>query len=239
MRRQLRAVLALGISAGALGLMAAPAWAHDQLLSSSPSAEEVLEESPEDIRLEFSGSGLTTGDGVTNELRVVGDAGSDHAGETSVEGSTMSAPVSEPLDEGDYEIQYRVVYADGHAEESSIPFSVETAEGGAQNASGADEAAGPADGTASEGGADMAEEVQEPENRTESRSALLPIVFGVGGLGVVVLGVVLVRQKIRQAESWKRGDQDGRPGAEGGRSGDGPDGGRPDRGDSGSGPGTR
>lgn len=257
LRVQARAVLALGASMAAVALMPAPAWAHDQLISSSPVADEELEESPDEIRLEFSGSGLTAGDGVTNELRVLDDSGADHSGATSVDGSTMSAPVDEPLDDGEYEVEYRVVYADGHAEESSIAFSLAADEGGPQGAAGQNgneaagtgAAAGSADDDDSEAGATTAEEVEEPENRTESSSALLPVVFGVGGLCVVVLGVVLVRQKIRQAESWKHGSQDpsADPGGQGGRRNGGgsgpdsgsPDSGGPDRGDSGSGPDTR
>ena len=266
LRAQARAVLGLGAAMAALGLMAAPAWAHDQLISSSPVADEELEESPDEIRLEFSGSGLTTGEGVTNELRVLDDSGADHSGETSVDGSTMSAPVNEPLDDGEYEVEYRVVYADGHAEESSIPFSLAADDGGPQGAAGQSgneaagigAAAGSADEDGSESGGTTAEEVEEPENRTEPSSALLPVVFGVGGLCVVVLGVVLVRQKIRQAESWKHGSQDpsadpdghgGRGNGRGSGEAGGPDGGGPDsggpgsgdpgRGDSGSGPDTR
>ncbi|MBA8922204.1 copper resistance CopC family protein [Nesterenkonia jeotgali] len=128
LRRRAGRITALSTTA-ALGLavttMAAPAWAHDSLIASSPEAGEVLQESPEEITLEFSGGGLTTGDGITNIVQVSDADGENWEGETEVEGATMSAEFPEELPGGDYTVAYRVVYSDGHAEEQSFDFEVE------------------------------------------------------------------------------------------------------------------
>ncbi|EXF24239.1 copC domain protein [Nesterenkonia sp. AN1] len=121
----LSATAALGL---AVTTMAAPAWAHDSLIASSPEADAVLQESPEEITLEFSGGGLTTGDSIANVIVVTDEGGENWEGETEIEGATMSTELSEELPGGDYTVAYRVVYADGHAEEQSFGFEVAESE---------------------------------------------------------------------------------------------------------------
>jgi len=112
-----------------LGAMtAAPAWAHDTLIGSTPEADAVLEESPEEIVLEFSGEGLTTGESVPNTIWVT-DEDDDHwEGETEVDGPTMRTELEEPLPNGEYEVLYHAVYSDGHSEERDFTFEVDAAE---------------------------------------------------------------------------------------------------------------
>lgn len=115
------AALALGV------LTAAPVYAHDSLIASTPEADEVLTESPEEVVLEFSGSGLTTGEGITNEIVVLDADEQDWTSEdpAEVDGSTLSTDIPEPLPNGEYEVHYRVVYSDGHDEERSFGFEVD------------------------------------------------------------------------------------------------------------------
>lgn len=117
----LSAMAALGL---AVTTMAAPAWAHNSLIDSSPEADAILQESPEEITLEFSGGGLTTGDSITNVIAVTDEDGENWEAETEVEGATMSTELAEELPGGDYTVAYRVVYSDGHAEEQSFGFEV-------------------------------------------------------------------------------------------------------------------
>ncbi|MCH8570886.1 copper resistance protein CopC [Nesterenkonia sp. AY15] len=121
----LSATAALGL---AVTTMAAPAWAHDSLISSSPEAGDLLEASPEEVTLEFSGGGLTTGESITNIIAVSDEDGENWEGETEIEGATMWTELPAELPGGDYTVAYRVVYSDGHAEESSFDFEVAAAE---------------------------------------------------------------------------------------------------------------
>ncbi|WP_157983875.1 copper resistance CopC family protein [Nesterenkonia muleiensis] len=117
-----------GCAALTLGaLTAAPVSAHDTLIASTPEAEEVLAELPDQVVLEFSGSGLTTGDGITNDILVLDSEEQNWASEdpAEVDGSRMSTDLPEPLPNGEYEVHYRVVYSDGHSEESSFGFEVD------------------------------------------------------------------------------------------------------------------
>lgn len=115
-----------GAAAMSLGLLtSAPAWAHDTLIGASPEEGEVLEQSPEEILLEFSGAGLTTGENITNAIWVTDEQGEHWEGEVEVEGSTMSTELPEELPNGEYEVLYRVVYSDGHSEEMAYSFEVD------------------------------------------------------------------------------------------------------------------
>ncbi|MGO1183789.1 MAG: copper resistance CopC family protein [Micrococcaceae bacterium] len=98
--------------------------AHDTLLSASPEADDVLEQSPETITLEFSGTGLITGETIPNTIVLRDANGANWEGETVVEGSTMSTELPEPLPNGEFDVAYRVVYSDGHTEEHSYRFEV-------------------------------------------------------------------------------------------------------------------
>lgn len=112
----------------ALGLAASPAaHAHDTLVESAPESDEVLEESPDEVVLEFSGDGITTGAAITNDIVVLDSDQEDWASEepAEVEGSTMRTEIPEPLPNGEYEVRYRVVYSDGHDEEQGFTFEVE------------------------------------------------------------------------------------------------------------------
>ncbi|WP_010525312.1 copper resistance CopC family protein [Nesterenkonia sp. F] len=129
-----RAALAglAGASALALGTVtAAPAWAHDELISATPESGQILTEIPDAVELEFSGDGLTTGEGITNEIRLTGPEGERWDGETTVDGATMTTEVDDELPAGQYEVRYRAVYSDGHQEEDTYTFAIEDGAAGA------------------------------------------------------------------------------------------------------------
>lgn len=108
-------------------LSAAPAGAHDSLIGSTPEADEVLETRPEEIVLEFSGAGLTTGESVPNTIWVTDSEGEHWEGDTETDGPTMWTELEEPLPDGEYEVLYHAVYSDGHSEELGFSFEVDAA----------------------------------------------------------------------------------------------------------------
>lgn len=221
---------AVGAALGLTALTAAPAWAHDELLSATPEAGEVLSESPEEIVLVFTGDGLTVGENITNEIRVTDTEGESWETETVVEGSSMSTEFDAELPDGEYEVVYRVVYSDGHDEEDSYTFEVdlpqdvaaeedaeEDLDGGDDDAvSPEDDAAGnqddgetadapdtdAADTDASDADAASQEDPATAEGQFPAWAAVL---FALGGLLLVVLAVVLMRRKMTQVEDWKKG----------------------------------
>lgn len=187
------AVLFIGVAT------AAPAWAHDSLIASTPESGEVLEESPEEIVLEFSGDGLTTGETVPNTIWVTDDDGEHWEGEIEVEGSTMQTDLPETLPAGEYEVLYHVVYSDGHSEEMDFTFEVTTEEpaedAAAETAVPTSEETDEPDGEPT----NAAEQTQENQTQEESYPAALWAGLGIGVLALGALGVVLlmVRRRLR------------------------------------------
>ncbi|MFC0250085.1 copper resistance protein CopC [Citricoccus parietis] len=132
--RPLRTQRARGLGAGTAALAAAallalatatPAAAHDQLLSATPAAGTAVLEVPAEIGLEFSGS-LTTGQGIQNLVTVTDEDGHQwQDGEAQVAGPNLTAALCEGLPNGEYTVDYRVVYSDGHSEEKGYEFTLE------------------------------------------------------------------------------------------------------------------
>lgn len=226
---RLRISAIAGCAALTLGaLTAVPAYAHDSLIASTPEADEVLAESPEEVVLEFSGSGLTTGDAITNEIRVLGTDEQDWASDdpAEVEGSTMRTDIPEPLPNGEYEVHYRVVYSDGHGEELSFGFEVDdpaaeeedddaqpaetevaqdTAETVDPTTEEDDEAAETSTGDAQ----DTEDEVAEPEGDESDESAQWAGPLGWVALAAAVLGLAAVvgyavRRRTRSKDSQQQ-----------------------------------
>lgn len=102
-------------------LPAAPAaFAHDQLISSSPAPDERLDKTPASITLTFTSPLLTLG----HEVRVVDDNAKNWVGgaaELNRETLTQALP---ELPDGGYQVSWRVVSADGHPISGGYRFNV-------------------------------------------------------------------------------------------------------------------
>lgn len=210
------AVGALALGTGVAG--AAPAWAHDTLIGSTPDDDARVTEPLEDVTLEFSGGGLTTGEGITNEIRVTDEDGEDHGTETEVDGSTMSTSFEEPLPDGEYDVVYRVVYSDGHDEEGTLSFTVDAGIEAAGDEAD-DETEEPAEGSAADTAEDSAEDAseadaddaaeaegaQDPVSEEGGASGWIVVLLGIGGVLIVLLAVIMMRRKVNQVEEWKQG----------------------------------
>ena len=132
-------LLCIGVS-----LPAAPAaYAHDQLISSSPAPDERLDNTPASITLNFGSPLLTLG----YEVRVVDDNAKNWVNGAAVlsrEALTQSLP---ELPDGGYQVSWRVVSADGHPISGGYRFHV-----------GKPSAAGPAAPASRAGGAESSAE---------------------------------------------------------------------------------
>lgn len=125
-RRTLPAVLASALLAAAVLLVpAAPASAHDELVSTDPSADAVLDALPPQITLTFSAEVLT-------------DAGATVVEVTDASGASLTAGDPEPAGaevtqaltgaaSGAVTVKWRVVSSDGHPIDGSFAFTVPAA----------------------------------------------------------------------------------------------------------------
>ncbi len=101
--------------------IAAPAFAHDELLDSSPTSGEQFASAPDQIELRFSAQIMDIGAAV-----IV--AGTDDqnwaAGDPVIDGDSVTVPLTPGMPEGAYEVRWRVVSSDGHPISGLIPFTV-------------------------------------------------------------------------------------------------------------------
>ncbi|WP_292728837.1 copper resistance CopC family protein [Microbacterium sp. UBA837] len=106
----------------ALSLVAAPAWAHDELVASSPQQDEQLTVAPTSVELTFSAEIMEMGAAV-----IVADAQENDwvAGDIQIDFDTLTVPLNEGMPNGAYEIRWRVVSSDGHPISGLIPFTVD------------------------------------------------------------------------------------------------------------------
>ena len=119
LRRTAATVSAVG-ALTALGL--APAAAHDEVLSTSPEQNAVLESAPEQIELSYSGEIMDIG----HQVLVTGPEGqSVTEGPLERDGSQVVQPLAETgSEEGTYQVVWRVVSSDGHPIEGTYTYQV-------------------------------------------------------------------------------------------------------------------
>jgi len=173
------APLAALVAAALLLLTAAPASAHDTLVSSDPEDGATLENSPEQVTLDYSADVLD----VSPVVRIAGKDGEVVAElDPEVDGSTVTAALDEPLAAGDYEVRWRVVSSDGHPIEGTQSFTVEP---------GASDGASDAGGQTSAPASDAGGATSAPAETT-APAAQTPGSGGSEGGAPVVLIVVIV-----------------------------------------------
>jgi len=177
---RLAPLAALVAAALLLLLTAAPASAHDTLVSSDPEDGATLETSPEQITLDYSADVLD----VSPVVRIAGKDGEVVAElDPKVDGSTVSAALDEPLAAGDYEVRWRVVSSDGHPIEGTQTFTVE------QGASGAVSDAG---GQTSAPASDAGGATSAPAETTAPAAKAPGSGDSEGGAPVVLIVVIVV-----------------------------------------------
>ncbi len=104
-----------------------PASAHDELVSTEPAADAVLEASPPAVALEFSEDVLAVSASFVPTVILSGPSGEVALGDPAVDGKRVSAAVPEALAPGAYSVIWRVVSADGHPVSGTFAFSVSEA----------------------------------------------------------------------------------------------------------------
>ncbi|MGH3545374.1 MAG: copper resistance CopC family protein [Mycobacteriales bacterium] len=124
MQTTARAVATLAIAVAASTLLAAPAVAHNELVSSTPAAGALLTSAPTQVSLTFSDEL----DPASTQLAVV-DSGTRSVldGVPRIDGPTVTQALKADLLGGEYRVSYRVLSQDGHSVSGTQSFTVRTA----------------------------------------------------------------------------------------------------------------
>lgn len=178
-RRVLSALAALvGVAALVLG-GAAPAFAHDGLVGTSPADGATVTSAPDAVELEFTGEPLPLGTLVT----VTGPDGAEvSSGDADISGTTVTQAVTPDPAPGAYSVEWRSTSSDGHALSGTFDFTV-TASGGT---------AAPGAGS-SPATADAASATTTPDE------GIAPVWLAAGAVVLVGLGALVVTRLRRRA----------------------------------------
>ncbi|PPF81005.1 hypothetical protein C5E07_03660 [Pseudoclavibacter sp. RFBJ3] len=201
----------LAFLALALGLGSQFASAHDQLIESSPAADESVDVAPESATLTFSAEVQSEGTlGPQVELfavTAVEQTALELESAATADGSVVTQALPQ-LAAGDYALNWQVVSSDGHPISGTIPFTVSVgvapAEVAAPSAS-ASAGFGAAENT--EGAAITNSDAgtsDEASQSTAAASGIPPwawVLMGLAGVAVVFVSFILFRRKAADLEA--------------------------------------
>jgi methionine-rich copper-binding protein CopC len=200
-------VFAAVLTFAALLLVAGPASAHDQLLSSDPKDGATLDEHPASISLTFSSAPLDTG----IEVALVGPDGVTAQGQDiQVDDKVVTAQLAGDLPAGRYDVAWHVVSSDGHPIDGEFSYTVEAAAEPTASPSG--EATQEAEPTEDATPATEVEPTEPSELAGAGNGAGtsgLAVTGGIVAAVLVVLGlVVIMRRKILENDRLRGSEHD-------------------------------
>ncbi len=171
------AATAIGVLA-ALGSFPTPAAAHEELVSSTAEADEVLTTAPTEVSLTFSAVLNPS----ATELAVVDSATrSVLDGSPRIDDATVRQDLKPGLPSGEYRVSYRLISTDGHPVSGTWSFTVQT-----------DVAAPSAAGSSPQPSAvDALPEAPEVASREAAASGGVSRWWIVGGAAVIALCVAV------------------------------------------------
>lgn len=201
----------LAFLALALGLGSQFASAHDQLIDSSPVADESVDVAPASATMTFSAEVQSEGTlGPQVELfavTAVEQTAVELESPATVDGSVVTQALPQ-LAAGDYALNWQVVSSDGHPISGTIPFTVSVGVAPAEEAvpsASASTAFGAAENT--EGAAITNSDAgtsDEASQSTTGASGIPPwawVLMGLAGVAVVFVSFILFRRKAADLEA--------------------------------------
>ncbi|WP_418276553.1 copper resistance CopC family protein [Isoptericola jiangsuensis] len=195
-------MLAGGIALTTVALLAtaAPASAHDELVSSDPAADAVLDSAPTTVTLTYSDDLLDVGATV-----IVADAAGDDRADAApvIDGDTVSVTLDPDLPDGGYEVRWRVVSSDGHPVSGAVPFVVGDGEplassgDDASDATTSEPATSSTAGSADDDGTTVqdASGTEEPDGDPVGRTVLVAAGGAIAALALLTLLTFLRRRR--------------------------------------------
>ncbi|WP_368660628.1 copper resistance protein CopC [Corynebacterium sp.] len=123
-RRTLRNFSAAALTAGAMVLTAPVALVHDVVIGGNPANEEIVQEFPDVIELEFSG--FVKEDFNTFAISDIESGEILFSGPPTIDGRMVSIEVPADVDPGagDYRIGFQITSSDGHSTRGMTTFTV-------------------------------------------------------------------------------------------------------------------
>ncbi|MDQ0614784.1 methionine-rich copper-binding protein CopC [Microbacterium sp. W4I4] len=174
------ALAGAAVAVVAMLAVAAPASAHDELVSSSPAFDAQLTAAPEQVVLTFSGDLLALADDNNGTaMTVVDESGTDWvAGDPVINADTLTVPLKSGMPNGSFTVTWQVVSSDGHPTSGDYAFSL-------AGAAPSPTATTPAETT-------QPSSTPAAQAPTETEAAPWPLLIGLGVVLLVAIVLVIV-----------------------------------------------
>ena len=181
---------AVAVATVAAIAVAAPASAHDTIVSSTPAADSQLTTAPTEVVLTFSNNLISLDENSGTAMTVADESGEDWvAGEPTITADSVTVPLAEGMPNGAYTVTWQVVSSDGHPTSGEYSFSLAAPEAPAEPSATATESTAPDQ---------SAEPSQTAESAEPAETASWPLLIGLGAallVAIVVFIVILVRRR--------------------------------------------
>lgn len=211
----------LAFLALALGLGSQFASAHDQLVDSSPSADEQVDVAPASATLTFSAEVQAEGTlGPQLELFAVSaveETAVAFESPATVDGTAVTQPLPE-LAAGNYSLNWQVVSSDGHPISGTIPFTVSVGVASSADAQPSESASGGFGAAENTQGSTLTNNDAGASAETEQSSTPAPadsgippwawVLMGLAGISVVLVSFILFRRKAADLEASRKPQSD-------------------------------
>lgn len=184
-------IAAVAVATVAALAVAAPASAHDTIVSSTPAADSQLTAAPTEVVLTFSNTLLSLDENSGTAMTVIDESGEDWvAGPPAVAADTVTVPLAEGMPGGAYTVTWQVVSSDGHPTSGEYGFSLTLPEASAEPS------ATPSETAAAEPTDPPSDAAQPAQQSDDSMPWPLLIGLGVVLLAAIVTAIVIaVRRK--------------------------------------------
>lgn len=184
-------IAAVAVATVAALAVAAPASAHDTIVSSTPAADSQLTAAPTEVVLTFSNTLLSLDENSGTAMTVIDESGEDWvAGPPVVAADTVTVPLAEGMPGGAYTVTWQVVSSDGHPTSGEYGFSLTLPEASAEPS------ATPSETAAAEPTDPPSDAAQPAQQSDDSMPWPLLIGLGVVLLAAIVTAIVIaVRRK--------------------------------------------
>lgn len=181
---------AVAVATVAAIAVAAPASAHDTIMSSTPAADSQLTTAPTEVVLTFSNNLISLDENSGTAMTVADESGEDWvAGEPTITADSVTVPLAEGMPNGAYTVTWQVVSSDGHPTSGEYSFSLAAPEAPTEPSATAPESTAPDQ---------SAEPSQTAESAEPAETASWPLLIGLGAVllvAIVVFIVILVRRR--------------------------------------------
>lgn len=160
LRRALAPLATIALLLLSLGAVAAPASAHDQLISSNPADGETLTTAPAEIVLTYNNEVAQIG----AEVQITDPENTVVTEIPTISGTSVTVPLWEDTVAGAYSVAWRVTSSDGHPIDGEFSFTLDLPAPESPTAEPTTEAAAPPESaTESESATETATETTAPD----------------------------------------------------------------------------